>query len=126
MSKVNEAADLVKEADDDFNWGDEEQSTPKTHVTATEIAEMPEDAVICILFQWEECRTDPIQYKPYAPMFRPKGVYIQIPVPIKYVAEYSIADESPDLALEAVLTLEGMAYVQGEIANAIGIYHEKN
>lgn len=123
MTRIDEHADLLKTQEDDFDWGDE---TPKTKVTATEIAEMPEDAIICILFQWKECRTDPVQYKPYAPMFEPKGVYIQIPVPIKYIAEYSVADESPDLALEAVLTLEGMAYVQGAIADAIGLQHSKD
>lgn len=124
MTKITEYDTLIEDQesvklDDDF-WGDE---TPKTHVITSVLHPDQQEQTVNILMEWKECRTDPIQYKPYAPLLVPKGVYISIPVPIKYLVEFYLTDEQPETALEAVLTLQGMAFVQGAIADAIENYH---
>jgi hypothetical protein len=72
--------------------------------------------MIEILFQWTECRTDPLSYKPYSPTFTPTGVFISVEVPkseVKKVEDGTI-----------ILTPCGMALAMKVLASAIsGVQH---
>lgn len=66
---------------------------------------------VSLWFKWSECRTDPTPYKVYAPVLSPENVYVEINVPKIYVAHLQEGN--------VVLTLQGMAWVQSEIAKTI-------
>ena len=73
----------------------------------------PEPTVVTL--QWMSVAPDPVQYKPYNPVFSPVELYVQVEVPDQYV----LSDED-----ETVLTPEGAAYVSKQLAKAIMSAHQ--
>lgn len=69
-----------------------------------------------IRFPWTTVAPDPVQYKPYNPIFTLDGIYVEIPVPVRFVVEQKGA--------KTVLTPDGVAYCCKQLATSIQRGHQ--
>ena len=71
-----------------------------------------------IYLKIESIRTDPIQYKPYAPTLTGENLYVAVPLPAECFDKLSTEHASiPTKA--TVITPAGLAELMGKIAMAI-------
>lgn len=116
---MSDSKEFMKPAEDDgINWDDDEPKKP----VEPAIDEPVYDKFILANFKWQECRTDPVNFKPYSPTILPENIWIQIAIPTALTVSYELIDGSENIASSCVLTLEGFTYVQNAIKKAI----EKN
>lgn len=71
---------------------------------------------VSVYVAWNTTTPDPVQYKPYAPVFAPSNgiqtVYVKVEVPSRFVVETVATDT-------VVLTPAGAAYVMKQLAMAV-------
>lgn len=71
--------------------------------------------VVLVRFMWMSVSPDPVQYKPYNPVFAPQEIYIEVAVPAHMV-------KSPSKG-GVVLTPDGMGYACKQLSIAIARAH---
>jgi hypothetical protein len=71
-----------------------------------------------ITLKLSEIRTDPLQYKPYAPLYTSDGLYVEVEVPAAYVTENTENGSQ-------VLSPEGYKYLLILLANLVSEAHDE-
>jgi hypothetical protein len=79
---------------------------------------MTDEKTVKIVMKWNQCNTDPIQYKPLSPTLNPENTWVVVEIPNdpKYVVkDIYITDKTTDI----VLTPDGLALAMQKLAIAI-------
>ena len=79
---------------------------------------MTDEKTVKIVMKWNQCNTDPIQYKPLSPTLNPENTWVVVEIPNdpKYVVkDIYITDKITDI----VLTPDGLALAMQKLAIAI-------
>jgi hypothetical protein len=79
---------------------------------------MTDEKTVKIVMKWNQCNTDPIQFKPLSPTLNPENTWVVVEIPNdpKYVVkDIYITDKTTDI----VLTPDGLALAMQKLAMAI-------